>query len=125
MARYRDRRDRERSAGCFLRVLLLLAFLALIGLAFATFWTGATPRVAVQPGLKGIGKRTPIQVRIEDPQRVEKVKVELLQGSDVKPVAEKTFTPEPAWKAWGGPEPVQFSVDVGRDTIKGLRAGEA
>jgi murein DD-endopeptidase MepM/ murein hydrolase activator NlpD len=125
MARYRDRRDRDRSAGCFLRVLLLLALLALIVLAFATFWTGATPRVAVKPGLPGIGKRTPIQVRIEEPQRLEKVLVEVVQGSDAKPVAEKTFQAESAWKLWGGPQPVQFTVDVGRDTVKGLRTGEA
>ena len=125
MARYRDRRDRERTAGCFLRVLLILGFLALVVLAFATFWTGAEPEVAVQSKLKGIGRKTPVQVRIEDPQRVEKVRVELVQGSDVKPVLEKEFQARPAWQVWGGGEPVEMTVDVGRDAVKGLRSGEA
>jgi murein DD-endopeptidase MepM/ murein hydrolase activator NlpD len=126
MARYRDRRERKnRSAGCILRALLLLAALFLIVLVFATFWTGATPRVAVKPALPGIGKRTPIQIRVDDPQRVAKLRVELIQGQDVKPLAEKTFEPRPAWQFWGAPPPVQLTVDVGRDTVQGLRSGDA
>ncbi|HEX7185515.1 MAG TPA: M23 family metallopeptidase [Thermoanaerobaculia bacterium] len=117
-------RDRGRAAGCFLRTLLLLAVLVVIVAAVATFYTGAAPKVSVQSKLPGIGKRTPIQVRIEDPQRVSKVKIEVVQGTDVKTVEERDFQPKPAW-ALGGAQPVDMTVEVGRDTVQGLRSGEA
>ncbi|HEX6899485.1 MAG TPA: M23 family metallopeptidase [Thermoanaerobaculia bacterium] len=103
----------------------MLVFLLLVFGAFAGFYTGASPRVTVKPTLPGIGRSTPVQIRIEDPQRVEKVRVEVVQGSDVKPVMEKTFTPQPAWKMWGGPPPVEMTANVGRETVQGLRAGDA
>lgn len=121
----RDRRDGRGAAGCFLRTLLVLALLLVAAGAFAGFYTGASPRVTVKPTKPGIGRNTPIQIRIEDPQRVEKVRVEVVQGSDVKPVMEKTFTPQPAWKMWGGPPPVEMTANVGRETVQGLRAGDA
>jgi murein DD-endopeptidase MepM/ murein hydrolase activator NlpD len=121
------RRDRDgrRAAGCFLRVLLVLVLILLAVGAFAGFYSGATPKVTLKPERPGIGRRTPIQIRIDDPQRVEKVRVELIQNSDVKPVLEKTFEPQPAWKMWGAPPPVTLTAEVGRDTMQGLRAGDA
>ncbi|HWM93188.1 MAG TPA: M23 family metallopeptidase [Thermoanaerobaculia bacterium] len=119
------RRDRDKAAaGCFLRILMILALLVVAAVAAATFYTGAEPKVTVEPGLPGIGRRTPIKVRVEDPQRVTKVRVEVVQGSDVKPVQEKTFEPKPAWTL-GTPPPIEMTVDVGRDTVKGLRSGDA
>jgi murein DD-endopeptidase MepM/ murein hydrolase activator NlpD len=103
---------------------MILALLVVAAVAAATFYTGAEPKVTVKPGLPGIGRRTPIQIRIEDPQRVEKVRVEVVQGTDVKPVQEKELQPKPAW-AFGSPAPVEMTVDVGRETVKGLRAGDA
>jgi murein DD-endopeptidase MepM/ murein hydrolase activator NlpD len=123
MAR-RDR-DNRKAAGCFLRVLLVLVLLIILVGAFAGFYSGATPRVTVKPAFAGIGRRTPVEIRIEDPQRVEKVRVEVVQGSDVKPVMEKTFEPQPAWKMWGAPPPAVFTAEVGRETVQGLRSGEA
>ena len=120
----RDRRDRGRAAGCFLRTLLVLALLVVIVALVATFYTGASPNVAVQSKLKGIGRRTPIQVRIEDPQRVSKVTVEVVQGQDVKKVAERELQAKPAW-AFGGAPPVEMTVEVGRETVQGLRTGTA
>lgn len=119
------RRDsRERTAGCFLRTLMLLALLVVAVVAVATFYTGAEPTVKIEPGMPGIGRRTPIKIHIEDPQRVEKVRVELIQGTDVKPVQEKAFQAKPAW-ALGSAPPVDMTVDVGRETVKGLRSGDA
>lgn len=118
------RRDRERTAGCFLRTLMLLALLVVAVVALATFYTGAEPSVKMQPGMPGIGRRTPIKIHIEDPQRVEKVRVEVIQGSDVKPVQEKVFVAKPVW-ALGAAPPVDMTVDVGRETVKGLRSGDA
>jgi hypothetical protein len=122
--RDRDRSDRNKAAGCFLRILMILALLVVAAVAVATFYTGAEPKVTVKPDLPGIGRRTPIRIRIEDPQRVEKVRVEVVQGTDVKPVQEKELQPKPAW-AFGTPPPVEMIVDVGRETVKGLRAGDA
>ncbi len=119
------RRDsRERTAGCFLRALMILALLVVAVVAVATFYTGAEPSVKMQPGMPGIGRRTPIKIHIEDPQRVEKVRVEVIQGSDVKPVQEKVFVARPVW-ALGSVPPVDMTVDVGRETVKGLRSGDA
>ncbi|HEX9942390.1 MAG TPA: M23 family metallopeptidase [Thermoanaerobaculia bacterium] len=108
-----------------MRVLLVLALLFVAVLAFAGFYSGAAPQVTVKPTLPGIGRRTPVRVRIEYPQRVERVRVEVLQNADTKPVLEKTFAPQPAWKLWGAPPPVELTAEVGRETVKGLRAGDA
>ncbi|MFL6291580.1 MAG: M23 family metallopeptidase, partial [Thermoanaerobaculia bacterium] len=119
------RRDRDKAAaGCFLRILMILALLVVAAVAAATFYTGAEPKVKVEPGLPGIGRRTPIKIRIEDPQRVTKVRVEVVQGSDVKPVQEKEYQPKPVW-ALGSAPPIEMTVDVGRETVKGLRSGDA
>jgi murein DD-endopeptidase MepM/ murein hydrolase activator NlpD len=118
-------RDNRKAAGCFLRVLLVLVLVFIAVGAFAGFYSGAAPKVTVKPAFPGIGRRTPIQIRIEDPQRVEKVRVEVVQNAEARPVMEKTFEPQPAWKMWGSPPPVTLAVEVGRETVQGLRAGEA
>ncbi|HEY2291673.1 MAG TPA: M23 family metallopeptidase [Thermoanaerobaculia bacterium] len=124
MAR-RDREAGRKAAGCFLRVLLVLVLLIIVLGALAGFYSGATPKVTVKPAFAGIGRRTPVEIRIDDPQRVEKVRVEVVQNSDVKPVMEKTFEPQSAWKFFGTPPPVTLTADVGRETVQGLRSGEA
>jgi murein DD-endopeptidase MepM/ murein hydrolase activator NlpD len=118
-------RDNRKAAGCFLRVLLVLVLVFIAVGAFAGFYSGAAPKVTVKPAFPGIGRRTPIQIRIEDPQRVEKVRVEVVQNAEARPVMEKTFESQPAWKMWGSPPPVTLAVEVGRETVQGLRAGEA
>lgn len=121
--RHRDR-GRGRAAGCFLRTLLILALVAVLVALFATFYTGTEPKVAVQSELKGIGRRTPIKIRVDDPQRVSKVIVDVVQGQDVKTVAERELQTKPAW-ALGGTPPVEMTVEVGRETVQGLRSGTA
>ncbi len=120
----RERRERGRAAGCILRTLLVLALLVVIVALVATFYTGATPKVAFKSQPKGIGRRTPIQIRIEDPQRVSKVTVEVVQNQDVKKVAERELQPKSAW-AFGGAPPLEMTIDVGRETVQGLRTGTA
>jgi murein DD-endopeptidase MepM/ murein hydrolase activator NlpD len=115
---------RSKAAGCFSRALLILAFVVIVAGAVATFYTGAEPKLAVKPDLPGIGRRTPVHIRIDDPGRVETVRVEVVQGMDVKPVQEKEFQPGSAW-SFGGKPPVEMTVDVGRETVEGLRAGDA
>jgi murein DD-endopeptidase MepM/ murein hydrolase activator NlpD len=108
-----------------MRVLLVLAGVVLLIGAFAGFYAGAAPKVTLKPERPGIGRRTPVKVRIEDPQRVEKVRVEVVQNGEAKPVMEKTFEPQSAWKLWGGPAPMELTAEVGRETVQGLRAGDA
>lgn len=120
----RERRDRGRAAGCFLRTLLVLALLVVIVALFATFYTGAEPNVSVKSPMKGIGRRTPIQIRIDDPQRVSRVTVDVVQNADVKKVAERDLQPRPVW-AFASTPPLEMTVDVGRETVQGLRSGTA
>ncbi len=104
-------------------LLLLVVALALFGAV--SFWPGRSPQVELVPKLKGIGKRTPIEVKVDDVSRVERVRIEVVQGADKIAVTEKEFTPAPAWKFWLGRRPETFTVEVGRETVKGLRAGDA
>ncbi len=113
------------SGGALPRMLLVLLVLALAGVAVAAFWTGRPPQLEVKPGLAGIGRRTPIAVRIDDTARVEKLTVEVVQGMDVKPVAEKRFETHPAWAFWRARAPGELVSEVGRDTVPGLRGGRA
>ena len=96
MAR-RDR-DSRNAAGCLLKALLVVGLLVVVVALFATFYTGATPKVVVESALPGIGRRTPIQIRIDDPQRVQKVRVEVVQNTEVKPVLEQTYQPRSLWR---------------------------
>src|SRR6185295_7539867 len=50
---------------------------------------------------------------------------QLVQGMDVKPLLEKEFPTHPGWAFWKGAAPASFTVEVGRDTVTGLRTGEA
>jgi len=120
------RRDREsrNAAGCLLRALLVVGLLVIAVALFATFYTGATPKVLVESALPGIGRRTPIQVRIDDPQRVRKVRIEVVQNLDVKPVLEQPVQPRSLWH-FGSAPPLVLRAEVGRETVQGLRTGEA
>jgi len=112
-------------AGCLVRALLAAALLLVAIAVVTTFWVGSPPAVEIRPGAKGIGRKTPITVRLDDTGRVEKVRIELVQGMDVTLVGEKSFAPHPAWAFWKQAVPGELTVDVGRDTVKGLRSGEA
>jgi murein DD-endopeptidase MepM/ murein hydrolase activator NlpD len=117
-------RDSRKAAGCLLRGVLIIGLLVIVVALFATFYTGATPKVLVESALPGIGRRTPIQIRIDNPQRVSKVRVEVVQNTEVKPVLEKAFEPRSLWSL-GSVPPLVLKADVGRETVKGLRTGEA
>lgn len=119
---YRGRSGRSARS---LRVLLgLVALLVLVG-AVSLLWTGPAPQVELKTAAKSIGRKTPVTVQVADTSRVERLKVELLQGSDVTSLAETTFPTRPAWKFWQAAKPESLPVDVGRDAVKGLRTGEA
>jgi murein DD-endopeptidase MepM/ murein hydrolase activator NlpD len=120
---------RERSlknrGGCLRPALLgIVAVGVLLGL-IGIFYPGPKPQVEIQPGLKGIGRAATLRLRVSKPQRMERLRVEVVQGSEAKPAFERTFEPAPLWKVWASGRPVEEVVEVGWGTVKGLRAGEA
>ncbi len=105
--------------------LLLVAVAAFVALALLRL--GAAPRVTIEPKVPGIGKRTPVAVRVEAPGRgLGHVKVELVQDQLDVVLAQRELRPRPFWKFWGPrTERAEIEFSVGRDTVEGLRAGEA
>jgi murein DD-endopeptidase MepM/ murein hydrolase activator NlpD len=104
-----------------------VALLVLGLVALATLRVGEEPRVEIEPGGKAIGARTPVTVRLAAGGRgLDDVRVELVQGEGSHVVAEKEYTPRPAWAFWG-PRTTgdELAVEVGRDSVQGLRSGEA
>jgi Peptidase family M23 len=116
----------HRSAGsALLRTLIVVVVLAAALLLAATFWPGRAPHIEIRPAMPGIGKSTPVKVTLDDTGQVEKVTVEVVQGMDVKPVAGKSFVTHPRWAFWKAPAPAQLDLQIGRDTVPGLRGGKA
>jgi murein DD-endopeptidase MepM/ murein hydrolase activator NlpD len=116
----------HRSTGsALLRTLIVVVVLAVAVLLAATLWPGRPPHIEIRPAVRGIGKSTPVQVTLDDTGQVEKVTVEVVQGMDVKPVAEKSFVTHPRWAFWKAPAPARLDLQIGRDTVPGLRGGTA
>ena len=116
----------HRSTGSALsRALILMALLALALLLATTFWPARLPHIEIRPALPGIGRSTPVRVTLDDTGQVEKATVEVVQGMDVRPVTEKTFATHPRWAFWKARSPAVLDVNVGRDTVPGLRGGKA
>ena len=111
-----------------LRVLLLALFAA-AAVAFAIGWlrVGPPPQISIEPALPGIGKRTPIVIRLAAEGRgLAPVRIELVQGERVVPLAEKVFVPRSQWRFWGPrSERAEITVEAGRETVPELKAGEA
>jgi murein DD-endopeptidase MepM/ murein hydrolase activator NlpD len=108
-----------------LRGLYGVAALVVVAVAVTALWVGGAPAVKVEPAMPGIGRNTPVRVTVDDTGRVERLRVEVVQGDKALPVAERTFTPSPGWQLWRRGRPEVVTVGVGRETVKGLRAGKA
>jgi murein DD-endopeptidase MepM/ murein hydrolase activator NlpD len=115
----------QRSSGGVLRGLIVVVLLVVAAFVALSLPSGRPPHIDIRPGLPGIGRRTPIAVRLDDSGRTEKVTVELVQGMDVKPIAEQSFTVRPRWAFWRPATPAELSVEVGKETVPGLRSGTA
>ncbi len=111
----------------FNRVLIIAAAAIVVLLALALFRTGAPPMVTIEPGLPGIGRRTPVTVTVEEGGRgLGNIKVELVQGDLRATLGERAHVPREFWMFWG-PRQTRDVLEVvaGRDTAQGLREGEA
>ena len=120
----RDDRQKPRRGR---RLLWVAVVIAVVWAALATFRTGPAPRVAIEPGLPGIGRATPVQVTFEEPVRgLAEVRVELLQGERTVVLAERAYLPRRPWQFWG-PRATSETIEltVGSETVDTLAEGEA
>jgi hypothetical protein len=111
-------------------VLLLLFMIGLIALVFvglAAFRAGPPPVVAIRSSIPGIGKRTAVSVTATEPVRgLSRVTVDFVQGDRIEKLAEKSYAPRSPWLPWGSKtESDTIAVEVGRDTLKGLKSAPA
>ncbi len=107
------------------RIALFLVLLALLGLG--SFRVGPGPQVEIEPNLAAIGNRTSIQIAAAEPSRgLSSLKVELVQGERVEILLEKDYPFRSPLDIRGAlVAHDQVSVEVGRETISGLRSGKA
>ena len=119
---------RSESGAVMARLLLVLLLAGLLVLAgVAAFRTGAAPTIAIEPARPGIGRSTPVRIAVEGSARgLDGLRVELVQGDRTHALLERDFTPTAPWEIWKeGTRRAEVRIDVGRDTVKGLRQGEA
>ncbi len=109
------------------RMLAVLTVVALALLAFALWRVGPAPHIEIEPGLPGIGPRTPLTVRLSEPSRgLGDYRIELVQGERTFDLVEESFRPRPFWAFWGPRElSSQVQLAVGRDSLADLQEGTA
>lgn len=95
--------------------------------AIGAFRAGPLPALEVSSNLPAIGKRTTIAVVASEPVRgLSSLKVEVEQEGRSALLAERQYSPRAAWMPWGtAQERDELAVDVGLDTVEGLREGPA
>lgn len=120
--------QRRRSRGRLRALLILIALAGLVFVGLGSCRSGPAPAIALDSKLPGIGKKTTIEIKIEEPRRgVGDVRVELVQGERTELLAERKHETLPPWKVWGhaATKTDAFTVDVGSQVQKGLKEGEA
>src|SRR5262245_53568193 len=116
---------RSESGRALSLVLILLLLAGLLGfLALAAFRAGPAPQIATDPAGGSIGRKTSVTVTVTEPARgLSRVVAELVQGDRVEKLAEKIYVAPPSWSLWArGTDHDALTLDIGRDTVKGLKA---
>lgn len=118
---------RGKSGRTFIRILILLAVGAAVVAGVGAFRVGPEPSVTIEPALPGIGKRTPVRIAVAEPQRgLAGYRVEIAQGESVQRLDEREFEPREGWRFWGPrTESDEMTVEVGKETVDGLKEGPA
>jgi murein DD-endopeptidase MepM/ murein hydrolase activator NlpD len=119
---------RNESGRALVLALLAILVLALLGfVVLASFRAGPAPTIGVKKPGDSIGRKTSVTVTVAEPVRgLTRVRVELVQGDRVEKLAEKAYTPRAAWSFWGGKtDRDDMTLAIGRDAVKGLKAGPA
>ena len=107
--------------------LLLLLVVALVAAGIGAFRAGPVPELKIETAAKAIGRKASVTVSASEPARgLTSLKVELVQGDKVFPLAEKAYAPRPSWAFWGAKTDAEtLTVEVGKDAVKELKPGEA
>lgn len=113
--------------GFLLGILIIVLLVLLGGAAVGIFRAGPPPVISIAPATPVIGKRTPVKIDISETARgLSSVKVEFIQGDQVSILAERSYEPRSALNFWGAKtDRDTLNVEVGRDTIAGLKPGNA
>jgi hypothetical protein len=118
---------RRRSFAGLRFVLVLILLSAVAAGAVVSLRKGDAPVVKLEANLPAIGKETEITVEASEPKRgLSTLLVEFVQGDRTEKLAEATFEPQPAHAFWA-PKTESHAIRavVGKNSIKGLVAGEA
>ncbi len=115
------------------RRLLPLGILVFLALCIVGFFAlelirvGPPPEVRIEPAAPVIGKRTLVKVSASEASRgLSTIRVELVQGDRVEKLADRSYSPRSALSFWGAHTTNDtIAVEVGRETISGLKPGEA
>jgi Holliday junction resolvasome RuvABC ATP-dependent DNA helicase subunit len=113
---------RRKPSRIFKRLLIVVAAAGLVFLGLAAFRAGPEPSVLLGAGLPGIGKRTPIDIVVEEPKRgLAGFRVELVQGDRVEVLAEREYRPLDPWEFWGQRKVREdLKIEIGSETVEGL-----
>ena len=109
------------------KFFLLLVLLALVAAGIGAFRVGPAPEVKIETAAKAIGRKAGVRVVASEPVRgLTSLRVELVQGDQTFPLADKTYVARPSWAFWGPKtETESLTLEVGKDAVKQLKPGEA
>jgi murein DD-endopeptidase MepM/ murein hydrolase activator NlpD len=107
--------------------VVLALFVAASIAGVLAFRTGPTPTIEITAELPAIGRRTPVKVVARERVRgLSRIRTELVQGDLVELLDDRVFTPRAAWDVWSAAEEEnEFRIEVGTETIAGLKDGPA
>lgn len=119
----RSTRRRTRSR----RLLVVLGLLAILFGGLGALRRGPAPQAVIQAPLGAIGRATPVEIRVDEPQRgLSAVEIVLEQGGVAHPVGGETFTTVPGWKFWRrGTASRTWQLTLGKDSLPTLTEGPA
>ncbi len=125
----KKRAQHRRGAGAV--IVLLVALIAIVMVGVKVFSQEA-PAIRLTTPVKGIGKSTPIQFEVSDPEhQIKRVTVRIEQNGRVfkppKVLIMPSAAKSPWWKFWGGRLPSRWTVTTraGQKEIPALQPGHA
>jgi len=107
-------------------LLVCLPLLAVLG-ALVAFRAGEPPTLTLETEPPALGPKTRVTATAEVGGRgLSRLRLELVQGKNVRVLAEKSHAPRPAWAFWG-PRATRDALDLvlGRENLAGLVDGDA
>jgi murein DD-endopeptidase MepM/ murein hydrolase activator NlpD len=108
--------------------LLLVALpAAAVAVGLLSFRAGAAPTLTLEARPQALGPRTRVVATAEAGGRgLVGVRLSVVQGTTVHPLAQKAMTPRRAWAFWGPRETrAVLEIELGREGLKDLAEGEA